>query len=140
MSSGRVARCTWVASLERGMAVHAFTKQFQAFFGYLNPSPSFTSRAASQHSTITALLGQADGPASALAPRCFLQGSYKQQTAIYTINDVDLVALCRAKQGLGGFLLENRARALRDEIFATLGSVLESDGRYRGKVRYGANS
>lgn len=122
------------------MAVHTLTKQFQAFFGRLNPSPSFTSRAASEHATITSLLTSATGPASALAPRCFLQGSYKQQTAIYAINDVDLVALCRAKQGLEGYLFSSRARALRDDIFATLGSALESDARYRGKVRYGTKS
>jgi len=122
------------------MAVHALTRQFKAFFGSLNPSPSFTSRAASEHATITSLLTREDGPASALAPRCFLQGSYKQQTAIYTINDVDLVALCRAKQGLGAYLFDSQARALRDEIFATLSSALESDSRYSGKVRYSANS
>jgi|GEM_PF-1775153 len=122
------------------MAVHALTRQFQAFFGRLNPSPSFTSRAANEHATITSLLTRTDGPASVLAPRCFLQGSYKQQTAIYTINDVDLVVLCRAKQDLGAYLLDSRACALRDEIFATLGSTLESDSRCRGKVRYGANS
>ncbi len=122
------------------MAVHAFTQQFNAFFGRLNPSASFTSQAASEHATVTSLLTRTDGPASTLAPRCFLQGSYKQQTAIYTINDVDIVVLCRAKQGIGAYLLDSLARSLRDEIFATLGSTLESDSRYRGKVRYGANS
>jgi hypothetical protein len=75
-------------------AVHSLSKHFQSFFGRPNPSPAFEKTAASQHNTIRGLIEDRSGPAAELAPITFLQGSYKQQTAIYTINDVDIVVLC----------------------------------------------
>ena len=84
------------------MANHALTQHFASFFKKLNPSPSFEATAASEHKTIRGLIENPNGPAASLLPTCFLQGSYryKQDTAIYTINDVDLVVLCRLWQGV----------------------------------------
>lgn len=76
------------------------------------------------------------GPARALSPKCFLQGSYRQQTAIYTINDVDLVVLCALWQPGSG----NGGSWDRDEIFTTIAAPLRRDYRYRDKIRYGSDS
>ena len=79
------------------------------------------------------------GRASELAPYCFLQGSYKQDTAIYTINDVDIVCLCNlwfpGSGGSGG----GRSWS-RDEIFDTVAAPLRADARYRDKLRYNTGS
>jgi hypothetical protein len=77
------------------MAVHGLSRHFGWFFRRLNPSPTFVARASSEYGTVKGLIENPLGPAAALAPHCFLQGSYGQQTAIHTINDVDVVALCR---------------------------------------------
>lgn len=115
------------------MAGHALSAHFDYFFHRLNPSATFERQAASEHVTIVGLLEDRVGPAAAAAPRCFLQGSYRQQTAIYTINDVDIVALCRLwypGSGSGGESWN------RDRIFATIAAPLLADRRYRDKVRY----
>lgn len=119
------------------MAYYPSTENFRAFFNNLNPSPTFERRAASEHATITGLIEDRNGLAAALSPHCFLQGSYKQNTAIYTINDVDIVALCAlwhpAPAGEG-------QTWTRDEIFDTIAAPLVNDHRYRGKVKYGPTS
>lgn len=120
------------------MAKFYLSQHFAYFFSRLNPSPSFEQIASRQYTTIKELIEDRSGLAAALAPRCFLQGSYRQQTAIYTINDVDLVALCELWQpgspGTGG---EHYGR---DEIFNIVAAPLLNDGRYRAKVRYGPGS
>jgi len=112
------------------------TTRFEYFFRRLNPSTSFVERAVSQHSTITALIEDKRGLASALSPRCFLQGSYKQDTAIYTINDVDIVALCELWYPGSG----SGKNWDRDEIFDTIAAPLLNDWRYKDKVRYSSKS
>ena len=94
------------------MAVHLLSRHFVRFFDQLNPSATFEKRASSEYSTIKGIL---EDPTNIkdLSPTCFLQGSYKQDTAIYTINDVDIVALCRLWQPPSG---EGRSWC-RDEIF-----------------------
>lgn len=79
-----------------------------------------------------------NGPAAELWPLTLLQGSYRQQTAIYTINDVDIVALCNLRYpgSPGG---SGRSYG-RDEIFRIIAAPLLADGRYRDKVRYGPQS
>jgi hypothetical protein len=105
----------------------------------LNPSATFLQTAASQHNSIRALIEDANGPSAELAPMTFLQGSYRQQTAIYTINDVDIVVLCNLSYpgtpGAGGGKSYSR-----DEIFRIIAAPLLGDGRYRGKVRYSPTS
>ncbi len=118
------------------MANHALSDNFAYFFKRLNPSPSFEQKASSEHKTITGLIENSQGLANQLSPRCFLQGSYKQETAIYTINDVDIVVLCNlCYPGSGQGKNWNR-----DEIFETIAAPLRNDGRYKDKVRYHSNS
>jgi hypothetical protein len=121
------------------MAVHALSEHFDWFFRRINPSPTYTSIASSELNNVQALLQAADAPAAPLAPRVFAQGSYRQETAIHTINDLDVVALCTAlthppvTTGWGG---PGGRSFSRDEIFSLLASALARDHRYRGKIRY----
>jgi hypothetical protein len=120
------------------LAVHSLSKNFQSFFSKLNPGSSFEQKASTEHNTIRGLIEDRDGLAADLAPATFLQGSYRQQTAIYDINDVDIVALCKLwypGNGFGG----GRSYG-RDEIFRIIAAPLLADKRYRDKVRYGPQS
>lgn len=118
------------------LAYHALSNHFASFFGRLNPGTSFESTASSQYNTIKGLIEDRSGAAASLSPVCFLQGSYKQQTAIYSINDVDIVVLCRLwSPGSGGGRTYGR-----DEIFETIASPLRQDGRYKTKLRFGPSS
>jgi hypothetical protein len=112
---------------------------FAYFFSRLNPSPTFESQASSQYTTIKALIEDRNGAARELSPRCFLQGSYRQATAIYTINDVDIVVLCELWHPPSTGVGVGRSWS-RDDIFNTVAAPLFADGRYRAKVRYGPQS
>lgn len=120
------------------MAIHALSDHFGYFFGRLNPSTSFEQAAAAEHQALTALMESRTGPAAALQPHCFLQGSYRQSTAIYAINDVDIVALCRA--WYPGDPVPGAVEWPRDEIFNTIAAAIAADGRYRDKIRFGPTS
>jgi hypothetical protein len=119
-------------------AYHPLTGNFNYFFKKLNPNPTFETRASSQYNTIKSLIEDRSGLASILSPICFLQGSYRQATAIYTINDIDIVALCELWQPgeTGG---SGRSWS-RDEIFDTAAAPLKKDGRYKNKVHYNKGS
>ncbi|MGC2154463.1 MAG: hypothetical protein WA618_20650, partial [Terriglobales bacterium] len=120
------------------MAIHALSQHFTSFFRRLNPGTSFEATASSQYNTIKDLIENPKGPAAALSPVCFLQGSYRQQTAIYSINDVDIVTLCRLWQpGSGGTGTRSFGR---NEIFDIVAAPLKADRRYALKVRYGPQS
>lgn len=126
---------------ESSLAYHAFSANFGYFFGRLNPSPTFQAQASSEYNTIKGLIENPSGLAAALRPKCFLQGSYRQQTAIYTINDVDVVALCNLT--LGGPPAPPQFGSptwTRDAIFDTIAAPLLNDGRYSRKVRYSPSS
>lgn len=116
------------------MAVQSFSKNFQRFFSKLNPGTSFEQRASSQHNTIRELIEDRRGLAAELKPVTFLQGSYRQQTAIYDINDVDIVVLCRL--WYPGSKTGSSKSYGRDEIFRIIAAPLLADMRYRDKVRY----
>jgi|LSQX01.2.fsa_nt_gb hypothetical protein len=120
------------------VADHTLSANFNYFFKRLNPSPKFVQQAAREHESIRSLIESPNGQASVLSPKCFLQGSYKQDTAIYAINDVDLVVLCELWQpGSGG----TGGRSFnRDEIFDIIASPLKSDRRYKDKIRYNTGS
>lgn len=118
------------------MAYYAYANNFAAFFRRLNPSLSFEQQASSHYGSIKALIEDRTGLAGILSPQCFLQGSYRQQTAIYTINDVDIVALCELWQPGNGV----GSSWDRDEIFAIVAAPLLKHGRYRDKVRYRSDS
>lgn len=119
------------------MAVHPLTNHFRYFFGRINPSASWVQRASSQYQAIKGLIESPYGPAAALEPVCFLQGSYDRHTAIYTINDIDVVALCRGLSFPGS----GSGRGWgRDKIFETIAAPLRQDQRYASKVRFGSSS
>ncbi len=121
------------------MPVHSLSRHFTAFFGNINPGSSYVSTASSEHSNARRLLEDISGPASELEVVTFLQGSYKQDTAIHSINDIDIVALCStlSQPGSGS----GTARIwLRDQIFATLQAALVEDHRYRNKIRFNSTS
>jgi hypothetical protein len=118
------------------VATHSLPDHFAAFFRKLNPGLSFEATASSQYKTIKGLIEDGSGLAASLSPVCFLQGSYKQQTAIYSINDIDIVALCRLWSPGSG---SGRGYS-RDEIFEVIAAPLRNDGRYRSKLRYGPTS
>lgn len=118
------------------MSNYAHSKHFDHFFQRINPGPSFEQRAASEYNTIKGLIEDRDGPAAVLSPVCFLQGSYRRQTAIYSIND--MIVLCKLWQpGTSGGRGQNYGR---DKIFAIIASPLLADRRYRSKVFYGPKS
>jgi hypothetical protein len=120
------------------MVVHALSDHFERFFTRLNPSPTFEQAAAREHTAITDLIESRRGPAGALEPTCFLQGSYRQDTAIYAINDVDIVALCQLwfpPSAGSGPPYWTRAR-----IFDTIAASIRTSPRYADKVRYGPGS
>lgn len=121
------------------MVTHPLSDHFGSFFGRLNPSLSFGQQASSEHQSIIRLIEDASGLASSLAPRCFLQGSYKQLTAIHTINDVDIVVLCCVRRPFKLWLQEAQ-RWRRDELFETVAAPLRADPHYQGKIRYGGSS
>src|SRR6266566_2009874 len=122
------------------MPVHALSKHFDYFFGQLNPAPSFERRAASEHQSIIRLIEDKSGLAAKFSPTCFLQGSYRRQTAIYSINDIDIVALCHLYPSFGLTVWTKEQRWRRDELFETIAAPLRADPCYGDKVSYGSGS
>lgn len=118
---------------------YAHSKHFTHFFGRVNPSSSFEQRASSEYNTIKGLLEARQGPAAILSPVCFLQGSYRRQTAIYSINDIDIIVLCRLWHPPAPGSGSGRGYG-RDEIFSIIAAPLLADQRYRSKVSYGPQS
>lgn len=112
------------------MAKHKLTKHFVAFFKRINPSPTYNKIAARAHSQITALIEDKEGPAGDLGIKCFLQGSYRRDTAIHTINDVDVVALCRLSYTPAA------SQRTRDQIFEMIAAAIATNKTYRDKVTY----
>jgi hypothetical protein len=122
------------------MPIHALGEHFDSFFGRLNPAPSIEQRAASEHQSITRLVEDASGLAAKFSPECFLQGSYRRQTAIYTINDLDIIALCDLRPSVGLTVWSKKQRWRRDELFETIAAPLRADARYSDKVHYSNTS
>lgn len=125
------------------MAVNQLSEHFRRFFNVINPSPTWISKASSQYNTIKNVIEGAGGNAGLLKPKVFQQGSYGRDTAIYAINDLDLVVLCdlwyppiSTSLSSGGF---NRGWS-RNEIFDAIAEPLLMDGRYARKVDYGSAS
>lgn len=121
------------------MAIHALADNFRAFFGAVNPTATTEQIAAREYAAIKALIEDPNGPAAVLSPICFLQGSYRQQTAIHTLHDIDVVALCGLWQpgatGPGAGPTWDR-----HQIFDTIASPLLASARYRNRVRYSQTS
>jgi hypothetical protein len=121
------------------MVNHPLTGHFDYFFGQLNPSSTFERKASEHYSSVKALIEDRSGLARELSPVCFLQGSYRHVTATYTINDIDIVALCSYLWDPGQPGLGTRYYS-RDDIFGTVAAPLLNDWRYRDKVRYNSQS
>jgi hypothetical protein len=121
------------------MAVHQLSRHFDYFFSRINPSGTWVARASSHYTAVRSVIEGAGGVAASLSPIVFQQGSYGRDTAIYTINDIDLVALCGlwypSSSGGGG-----GKGWSRNEIFDAIAEPLKNDGRYRGKVNYSSTS
>lgn len=115
-------------------ACHKLTRHFAAFFKRLNPAPTYEAMAARAHSQITGLIEDKERPAGDLRARCFLQGSYKRDTAIHTINDVDIVALCSLSYA------PTANRGTRDHVFEMIGDTIATHGTYRDKISYRKHS
>jgi len=119
-------------------AKYALSDNFNYFFKRINPSDSFKQKASSQYNSISNLI-ENSLLTQQLIPKCFLQGSYDRQTSIYTINDIDIVVICR-----GLYLNKksdlSRKSWSRHDIFACIASPLLSDGRYKDKVYYRQSS
>jgi hypothetical protein len=114
---------------------HDLSANFVSFFSKLNPSQRFRDQAARQYATVKKVLEDH----CVLEPICFLQGSYREHTAIHTINDVDIVVLCKlwqpgARSTAGGPGWD------RDSVFAAVAAPLLERTRYAGKVHYGPRS
>lgn len=121
------------------MAEHALTRNFDYFFGKLNPSRPFEQKASAHYAAVKALVEDRYSLAGGLLPVCFLQGSFRNETATYTINDVDIVALCTYLWDPGQWGPGVRCYS-RDEIFDTIAAPLRNDRRYEDKVRYNSQS
>lgn len=94
------------------------------------PAQTTVDRAVSIHTNIRALLGDAEYDT-------FLQGSYKNDTALWDLNDVDVVAVSRAlvSTQFGGST--GGVGVPWTEIFARIERKLQGDVRYQGKWERG---
>lgn len=90
------------------------------------PSASTVERAVSIHQNVRALLGDLDYST-------FLQGSYKNDTALWDMNDVDIVAVSRGlvSSHFNGTTPTNGVSW--EEIFGRIERKLQADARYQGK-------
>ena len=86
--------CNGVFEIYGMMPHHKLTINFNKFLKRINPSKTYVETASSAHSTIRSLIEKRDGAAGDLRIKTFIQGSYGRKTAIHSINDVDIVALC----------------------------------------------
>lgn len=114
----------------------SLSKNFESFLGKLNPGSSYVEVAAREYAAIRGLIEDSSGQARELSPTCFLQGSYGQDTAIYTINDVDIIVLCKLWHPGPG----SGSSYSRDRIFQIIASPLLASPRYREKVRFDGSS
>lgn len=110
------------------------TRNFSSFFGKLNPSQTYIDAAATAHAEIRDLIEDKNGPAADLAIRTFIQGSYGRHTAIHTINDVDIVALCNLAYR------PSANRATRDQIHKLVVDSITRSTRYKNRVHHGPQS
>ncbi len=90
------------------------------------PAESTAAQAISIHQSVRTLLGDTDFAT-------VLQGSYKNDTALFDMNDVDIVAVSRkAYSARANSFLPIRVVSWND-LFGQIEAKLNTDGRYRGK-------
>lgn len=91
------------------------------------PSETTVAQAKSLHENVRAVLGDLDYAT-------LLQGSYKNDTSLWDMNDVDLVAVSRGlMSGSFGRVAPGGATVSWDEIFAQIERKLQADARYADK-------
>lgn len=90
------------------------------------PSETTIKRAISIHESVRAVLGDVDYAT-------FLQGSYKNDTALWDMNDVDIVAVSRNLVSSAFSGSSGGAGVAWTEIFARIERKLQSDIRYQGR-------
>ncbi len=110
--------------------INKLTLNFNYFLKRLNPSPTYVKIASSAHSSIRSLIEDKNGSAGDLRIRSFIQGSYGRDTAIHSINDIDIVALCSLSYK------QSANQNTRNQIFETIASSIATNSRYEGKIYY----
>jgi hypothetical protein len=90
------------------------------------PSQTTVDQAISTHEAVRTLLGDKDY-------LTFLQGSYKNDTALWDMNDVDIVAVARNLVSSTFTGRVSQTSVSWEEIFARIERKLDADPRYRGK-------
>jgi hypothetical protein len=118
------------------MDTFSLSENFNAFFKCINPRPTYEQRASKIYSNISSIIENPSGLARALSPKCFLQGSYKQDTAIYTINDLDIMVYCYALSFHS--TTSECSRWIRDNIFDTVAAPLKR--HYSIRIKYSQSS
>ncbi len=116
------------------MTANKFSRNFEIFFKRLNPSSTYAKTAARAQKEIRSLIEDREGPSGDFRIKSFIQGSYGRYTAIHTINDVDIVALCSLSYKTSA------NQNTRNQIFAMIASSIKCNKRYKGKVLFNDQS
>lgn len=116
------------------MTHNKLTINFNKFMKRINPSKTYVETASSAHSTIRSLIESRDGPAADLRIRTFVQGSYGRKTAIHSINDVDVVALCSLTYK------ESANYKTRNQIYQMIADSISDNRQYHDKVAFNEHS
>lgn len=90
------------------------------------PSATTVEQAVRTHEAIRSLLGETDYAT-------LLQGSYKNDTALWDMNDVDIVVAARSMFSSVHGGSTGGASITWDEIFGRIERTLDGDARYRGR-------
>lgn len=121
------------------MAQYYLSENFNYFFSRINPSNTFIQTASRQYQNIVDTIQDRNAPAAVISPQCFLQGSYRQRTAIHSINDIDVIVLCQLwyppNPATTGGDSWNRNR-----IFNIIADSLRRNDNYSEKLRYNDSS
>lgn len=93
------------------------------------PAPSTIEQAISLHQNVREVLGD-------IEYFTLLQGSYKNDTVLWDMNDVDIVAVSRSirSSGFGNRQSYAYTPVSWDEIFRRIEAKIHNDVRYRGKI------
>src|SRR5580698_654517 len=120
------------------MPIYYLTEYFNRFFAALNPGQGQIILAAMEHEGVRALIEDPKSPSAGLRPTSFLQGSYKQRTAIDKINDIDVVVLCETYSV--DKIDAGHASLVRFNIFRLIYNTLALNQTYRNHLAFRASS
>lgn len=94
------------------------------------PAQTTIDRVVAEHQAVRTLLGDT-------AYLTFLQGSYKNDTALWEVDDVDIVALYRDVRSTAYGYASTGSSITWDELFSRIERKLQSDYRYVGRWQRG---